>query len=62
MRSTNGFVARSGLLFIIVNLLFAISVLADTAHRPVGYHGDYDVELFPGGTYLVGIPTPEEVL
>jgi len=29
---------------------------------PVEYHGEYDVPLFPGGTYFPDVPTPASVL
>lgn len=47
---------------LVVLLCLTISATAGVTYTPVEYHGDYDVPLFPGGTYLPDVPTPESVL
>jgi len=59
-------ITRRGLLCsllpFVVCLTVAVSLSAASDFKPVGYHGDYDVEFFPGGTYLPDVPTPSTVL
>jgi len=45
-----------------VFLTLTASVLAQSPHQPVGFHGDYAGPYFPDGEYLPDIPTPESAL
>jgi len=48
--------------FLVALLLLAGMALAESSFTPVEYHGNYDVPMWPGGTYLPEIPTPESIL
>ncbi len=48
---------------LLVALLLLTGVaLAESSFTPVEYHGNYDVPMWPGGTYLPEIPTSESIL
>ncbi len=46
----------------VVFLCLTVSAAAEPTYTPVEYHGDYDIPMFAGGTYLPEVPTPESLL